>query len=90
MPACHEHWCTPGDVHHVCGREEMHVSWHVCVCGEVLLTNRVGAPGDHPARQVPCPTCLAGVGRPCHTKLLSPMSGVHVERAHQYERASAP
>ncbi len=82
MTVCHEHWETSR--HHVCGRTDNHDGWHLCVCGELLMTNRVST--DSPARQVACPVCLAGPGRPCHTKLLSPMSGVHTERAEAYER----
>lgn len=83
MTACHEHWTT-GDRHHVCGRSENHDSWHLCVCGELLHTNRPVV--QSPARQVACPACLAGPGSPCHTKLLSPMSGVHTERLELWER----
>jgi hypothetical protein len=72
----------------VCGRQEDHESWHLCVCGAVLFTNTTR--DVSPARAVPCPVCLAGVGKPCHTKLLSPMSGVHTERREVCERVELP
>lgn len=87
MTACHEHW-EADDLHHVCGRILDHDSWHLCVCGELLLTNVTRI--ESPARQVACPTCLAGPGSPCHTKLLSPMSGVHTERVEVWERSQKP